>query len=553
MKTKHFKLFFYSLLFINLLLTNSCECPACKCETETDVILLKPVQNELIEIGTDYTIEVYVVDLYNSLDKLDVYLKQGSDTTMLTSFQGVAGKALYKWEWNTTEMLPGDYTIEAKAFFPDTRSASHSIVLAVNAPNVTTIDATEITHSSATSGGVIVYDGSDNIVVRGVVWSSENQSPSLSDNDGFTEDGDGTGSYLSHLTDLKEETTYYLKAYATTNSSGTVYGDVKTFETLKAPDAGLPAVRSDEPSEITAHTVRCGGIITDDGGEPGNITAGVVWNKTGNPTIENNDGIYTVPDKLSTDDTFKALLTALKENTPYFFRAYASNSAGTVYGEELSIETGLFNVYEGTFTDSRDGKQYKTVTIFGQTWMAENLAYLPEVCGPDGNCGYWVYGYDGTDVDEAKATSNYTVFGVLYDWEKAKTACPSGWHLPTSDEWSTLEMYLGMDYETANDFRNRGDNDEGGMLKETGTLRWKSPNTGADNAARFNARPGGYRDGFGPSTFKKLTEECHFWTKTITPGDKLYISRYLKYDSDDIFAKTVGLKSHGYSVRCVKD
>jgi uncharacterized protein (TIGR02145 family) len=87
-----------------------------------------------------------------------------------------------------------------------------------------------------------------------------------------------------------------------------------------------------------------------------------------------------------------------------------------------------FSQETGTFTDSRDGKVYKTVKIGTQTMMAENLACKPT----KGN--YWAYKND---------TSNVAKFGYLYDWETAKIIAPVGWHLPTKDEWEKLYKYLG--------------------------------------------------------------------------------------------------------------
>jgi uncharacterized protein (TIGR02145 family) len=103
----------------------------------------------------------------------------------------------------------------------------------------------------------------------------------------------------------------------------------------------------------------------------------------------------------------------------------------------------------GSFTDSRDGKTYKTVKIGDQWWMAENLAWLPAVNPVNDNSStekyYYVSGYNGTDVSAAKATQNYTTYGVLYNWPAAMNgaagsdanpssvqgACPAGWHIPS--------------------------------------------------------------------------------------------------------------------------
>jgi uncharacterized protein (TIGR02145 family) len=103
----------------------------------------------------------------------------------------------------------------------------------------------------------------------------------------------------------------------------------------------------------------------------------------------------------------------------------------------------------GTFTDSRDGKVYKTVKIGDQVWMAENLAYKPT---------------SGNSLKYESEADYTAVYGYLYDWKTAMKVCPKGWRLPTDDEWAELSEYLG------------GEKIAGGKLKETGTTHWKSPN-----------------------------------------------------------------------------
>ena len=115
----------------------------------------------------------------------------------------------------------------------------------------------------------------------------------------------------------------------------------------------------------------------------------------------------------------------------------------------------------GTFIDSRDGNEYNWVQIGDQIWMAENLKYLPSVVGSGTGSEttpyYYVYGYDGTNVPDAKATDNYATYGVLYNWTAAMNGeassktnpsgiqgvCPAGWHLPSDAEWTELTDYLG--------------------------------------------------------------------------------------------------------------
>jgi len=194
-----------------------------------------------------------------------------------------------------------------------------------------------------------------------------------------------------------------------------------------------------------------------------------------------------------------------------------------------------------TFTDTRDGTEYKTVTIGGQVWMAENLKYLPSVVGPGTGSKtdpyYYVYGYDGTNVNAAKATANYATYGVLYNWEAAKAACPDGWHLPTDAEWTELTDYLG------------GESVAGGKLKETGTTHWYSPNTGATNEIGFTALPGGSRGSYG--SFVNFGGLGFWWSATEGSTDTAW-GRRMYYNGSYVFSYSY-VEEAGLSVRCVRD
>ena len=205
-----------------------------------------------------------------------------------------------------------------------------------------------------------------------------------------------------------------------------------------------------------------------------------------------------------------------------------------------------------TFTDSRDGKVYKTVTIGEQVWMAENLAYLPSVVGPATESYtdpyYYVYGYDGTSVATAKATTNYQTYGVLYNWPAALSACPPGWHLPSDAEWKQLEMYLGITSAQADATGWRG-TAEGGKLKEEGTTHWDSPNTGATNSSGFTALPGGYRGYDGK--FYYLGIYGYWWSSTENDTDSAWL-RSLYYNFSNVY-RSNNSKDYGFSVRCLRD
>jgi len=180
----------------------------------------------------------------------------------------------------------------------------------------------------------------------------------------------------------------------------------------------------------------------------------------------------------------------------------------------------MTGIVTGTFTDVRDGKTYKTIKIGNQIWMAENLSYNP------GN-GSWAYDNN---------SSNEAIYGRLYNWETAKTVCPSGWHLPNDDEWIELTDYLG------------GKEVAGGKLKEIGEIHWLSPNRGATNENGFTALPGGYRNYNGK--FFDIGYGGYFWSTT---EDSNYAwPRLVSYNDINVLRST-NYKEEGFSIRCVKD
>jgi uncharacterized protein (TIGR02145 family) len=222
----------------------------------------------------------------------------------------------------------------------------------------------------------------------------------------------------------------------------------------------------------------------------------------------------------------------------YFFRSYVVDVNGTEYGETLSFKVEL-NPVMGIMTDSRDGKIYATVEINNQTWMAGNLAFLPSVSpsseGSPTAPYYYVYGFEGNSVTDATATPNFNTYGVLYNWDAAKIACPSGWHLPTDAEWSKLASYLG--------------NSAGAILKEADTTHWKSPNTEATNASRFTALPAGGR--FIKGGYFTLGYYGLFWTATEVEAPNAWY-RLLSYNSAGV-RRDFDDRATGFPIRCLKD
>ncbi len=192
-------------------------------------------------------------------------------------------------------------------------------------PTLTTVAITAITGNSATAGGNVTVAGGAEVTARGVCFST-NHNPTIADTK--TTDGKGTGAYVSMLADLKGNTTYYVRAWAT-NSAGTGYGPEVTFKTL----VDLPKVTTTPVTEVTKIAATTGGDITYDGGAP--VTArGIVWGTSPEPTlsdhkIEGGTGL----------GSFVSNITGLSTFTEYYVRAYATNSAGTAYGNNIKFTT----------------------------------------------------------------------------------------------------------------------------------------------------------------------------------------------------------------------
>ncbi len=193
-------------------------------------------------------------------------------------------------------------------------------------PTVTTTTVTNITSSGATSGGNVTSDGGVPVTVRGVCWST---SPSPTTANNTTTDGSGTGSYSSSITGLTAGTTYYVRAYAT-NTAGTGYGNEVSFTAETEP----PTVTTTTVTNITSSGATSGGNVTSSGGATVTVR-GVCWSTSPSPTTANN----TTTDGSGTG-SYSSSITGLTAGTTYYVRAYATNTAGTGYGNEVSFTAG---------------------------------------------------------------------------------------------------------------------------------------------------------------------------------------------------------------------
>jgi uncharacterized protein (TIGR02145 family) len=406
----------------------------------------------------------------------------------------------------------------------------------VTIPVLTTSIINNITLNGASSGGNITTNGGADITARGVVWStSPNPIISLTTK---TTDGVGVGTFTSNLISLIPNTTYYVRAYAT-NSAGTAYGNEVSFVTTSIQ---LPVLTTTAISNITLSTASSGGSITSDGG--GTITArGVVWSTSQNPTIALNtktiDG--------SGSGIFFSSITSLAANTQYYLRAYATNSAGTAYGNQhnFTSPTATASMYpsntvfcNGIVTAIVDVTNPNT----GKTWMDRNLGASQVATSSSDAAAYgdlyqWGRRADGHQCRNSQTTNILSSTSVPShgnfiinpnnpnNWRSPESwdlwqgvnginnPCPNNYRLPTYSEWAAERNSW-----------NGGNSD----------IFLKLPYTGNRNPSSGNV-------GF--------VLYGHYWSSTVSGTN----SATLTFCSGCSSIPTVAARAFGNAVRCIKN
>jgi uncharacterized protein (TIGR02145 family) len=198
---------------------------------------------------------------------------------------------------------------------------------------------------------------------------------------------------------------------------------------------------------------------------------------------------------------------------------------------------------------------YSTVQIGDQCWFNENCCYLPEVSpsneGSETDPYYYVYDYQGTDIEEAKATDNYETYGVLYNWPAVMTEaiCPTSWHVPSDGEWQTMEVSLGMSESEASSFGWRG-TDEGYQMKSTSGW-WYNDDNGS-NSSGFSGLPGGYRGGFVLGMYQ-VGVDGYWWTSSEADSNSFKRGLGDGLSNPNKVARALFNPNGGISARCIKD
>ena len=328
--------------------------------------------------------------------------------------------------------------------------------------------------------------------------------------------------------------------------------------------ASLPVVTTTAASDITESTATCGGNVTDDGGSA--VTArGVCWSTSQNPTVS---------DSHTTDGTgigtFTSSITGLTPNTTYYVRAYATNSIGTAYGDEVSFTT-IEVVNDGqpcsgaaTILDY-DSNIYNTVKIGNQCWMKENLRTTHYTDGTEIPLGTSASNTTAYRYYPANSSSNVPTYGYLYNWKAVmrnssssnatpsgvQGICPNGWHVPSDAEWTQLTNYVSSQSQYV-----CGNNSYYIAKALAATTGWNTSsgtcavgNTpSSNNSTGFSALPAGEYNGHF------YNGSCAgFWSSTESEYSSSSASyRFLTHTYYEVVSYYDG-KEYSFSVRCLRD
>ena len=367
---------------------------------------------------------------------------------------------------------------------------------------------------------------------------------------------------------------------------------VKDEEEVEEPS--LPTVTTAAIPNIATKTITCGGEVTSDGGYVV-VAKGVCWNTTGTPTISDN---HTIDG--GGVGSFIRDLQALRPGTTYYLRAYATNSEGTGYGNEVSFTIKEYQAWDSTGRNPNDalpcqdaatvtdheGNIYNTVQIGNQCWMRENMR-----CTTSPSTGTTIleypassYSYTGKKAYYVDGSAkNTATYGLLYNWCAAvdtfntvygetstntdgnlsvdvtfpnhrRGICPAGWHVPSDEEWRQLLYYV----YSQNVYTCVLDSDSV-IAKALASTIWylqqesdvcavgHAPST--NNITGFSIVPSGYYSSLG---YGGVFWSANIWTSTQSSHRTAYDRWIDTYEHTFNWCGT-NAKSGGYSVRCLRD
>lgn len=417
-------------------------------------------------------------------------------------------------------------------------------------PSITTAQVQYEDGLFALSGGDVTSEGTFPITARGICWAM-GTTPSL--NHSYSVNGSGPGSFSSLAGSLLPDAVYRVRAFAT-SEAGTAYGQEFQFTS-----DDFPEIRTMPPFAVGTRNAMTGYEIKSMG-RHSLLKVGFCWSTQPNPDtsdIRSADSVYQTA-------LYNKPLWKLTPSTTWYFRAYAESPFGIVYGNEMSLHTKD----KETVTDI-DGNVYETVRIGSQVWMKENLKVsryqngdpLPNRVNNDD----WYFYSSGAYSYYNHDTSFNAVYGKLYNLFAVidpRGLCPVGWHVPSDEEWRTMESWLGMKeselfLQTATNINRGSGQNVGGKLMAVSDLwnRYDPWNPFSrpvyTNESGFSGLPAGERGLFG--NFGNMGSSASWWSKStdeISQTSWWYTGLTMNYRG---IVRGKNNRNGGLSVRCLKD
>lgn len=276
---------------------------------------------------------------------------------------------------------------------------SKSFITSADSPTVRTLEVMSLDSTTVRVKCEVVSGGGQEVTERGICWNTYGD-PTM-DDETMKHTNVGTGQYTLRLEDLSYSTKYYVRAYAK-NDSGVGFGEVLEFKI--STEAMLPEVFTVEVNDITSTTALCvGNVASNGGGEL--VECGVCWSLSANPSLSDSH----IAASNATLGVFQVTMTGLAPSNTYHVRAYATNSAGTAYGTEVSFCTlssggnAPIGAINGLFS----------VSATQQVWFSQgNLQYKAST-------NTWRFAtnqYDCVGEDNTNISSTYSGWIDLFGW-----------------------------------------------------------------------------------------------------------------------------------------
>ena len=314
------------------------------------------------------------------------------------------------------------YRVKAANAVDEAAGNQGFFITGVSVPVLTTTAISSITGITAESGGDITYDGGSPVTARGVCWST---SPNPTTVDDKSMNGPGAGTFTATLKNLNLGTTYYVRAYAS-NANGTAYGNEISFKTIN-----IPTLTTANVSTVKGNLAYSGGSITNSGGQTATVR-GLCWATHSNPTTDDN---------ITTTLSSSTAMPDLTPNTVYYVRAYATNSAGTGYGNEVSFNSGYIfgTLHAGGLVFYNDGAGHGLVCAESDQGTFKWGCYGTSIAGTGTALGT---GEANTTAIVTACTESDIAAKICYDLELNSY---TDWYLPSQKELYWMYYNLQRD------------------------------------------------------------------------------------------------------------